>query len=257
MVSAYTVLIFGARLYASDMDQRIESSARESYVFKTYLKDDSIQVQSMNGDVTLTGTVSEETNKNLAQQTVVSLPGVKSVDNRLEVKGVAADTSSDAWLAAKVKSTLLFHRNVYVSNTEVSAKGATITLRGQASNQAQKDLSTQYAKDVDGVDQVINEMTLPAAAQNLDVKTVEAAMVGIRESIDDASISAMTKMTMLYHRSTSALNTTVDTKDGVVTLGGKGKNEAEKVLASKLFSGIRGVKRVDNNMLVEAARANQ
>jgi len=42
--------------------------------------------------------------------------------------------------------------------------------------------------------------------------------------IDDASITAQVKMTLLYHRSTSALNTSVTTKKGVVILGGKASN---------------------------------
>jgi osmotically-inducible protein OsmY len=38
------------------------------------------------------------------------------------------------------------------------------------------------------------------------------------ESIDDASITALVKTTLLYHRSTSTLGVTVETKNGVVKL---------------------------------------
>jgi osmotically-inducible protein OsmY len=55
---------------------------------------------------------------------------------------------------------------------------------------------------------------------------------------------------LLYHRSTSALNTTVETKDGVVKLGGKANNAAEKDLATKLVLDVRGVTKVVNNMTV-------
>ena len=58
-------------------------------------------------------------------------------------------------------------------------------------------------------------------------------------------------MTLLYHRSTSALNTKVETKHGVVTLHGKAKNEAEKDLVTKLVTDIKGVKSVKNKMTVE------
>ena len=57
-------------------------------------------------------------------------------------------------------------------------------------------------------------------------------------------------MTLLYHRSTSALKTTVETKEGVVNLGGNAKNAAEKDLATKLVSDVHGVKQVVNNMIV-------
>jgi hyperosmotically inducible periplasmic protein len=70
------------------------------------------------------------------------------------------------------------------------------------------------------------------------------------ETIDDASITAMVKTTLLYHRSTSAIKTTVETTHGVVTLKGKAKNAAEKALAAKLVSDVHGVKSVVNSMTI-------
>ena len=72
-------------------------------MFKTYLKDDAITISSKDGAVTLTGTVNEEYHKALAGETVASLPGVKSVDNRLKLKGESPPENSDAWITAKVK----------------------------------------------------------------------------------------------------------------------------------------------------------
>jgi len=71
------------------------------------------------------------------------------------------------------------------------------------------------------------------------------------EDIDDASITAQVKMTLLSHRSTSALSTKVETNRGVVTLYGKAKNAAEKDLAGKLANDINGVNSVTNRMTVE------
>ena len=70
------------------------------------------------------------------------------------------------------------------------------------------------------------------------------------DKIDDASITAMVKMTLLGHRSTSALNTSVTTKDGVVTLSGEADNAAEIALAGKLANDVNGVQSVQNNMTV-------
>ena len=202
MVAAVVLLVTSVPVHASTMDDRIESSARKSYVFKTYLKDDDIKIQSKDGVVTLTGIVANESHKSLAQETVAGLPGVKSVDNRLELKGAPPTANSDAWLRAKVKATLLFHRSVSAGNTEVDVKDGIVTLRGNATNQAQKDLTTEYAKDVEGVKDVRNEMTVSKTSK----KTHRTA----GEKIDDASITAQVKMALLLHRSTSALNTRVD-----------------------------------------------
>jgi len=250
IVTVTVVFLFNVNLFASVTDDRIESSAKKSYVFKTYLKGDDIKIQSKDGVVTLTGTVSEESHKSLAQETVASLPGVKSVDNKLGIKGEIPAAYTDAWLITKVKATLLFHRNVNATGTEVLAKDGIVTLRGEATNSAQKDLTTEYAKDVEGVKNVKNEMTILTAATKPGKKTIGEKIDSISEKIDDASITALVKTTLLYHRSTSALKTTVETKEGVVMLGGKAKNAAEKDLATKLVSDVHGVKKVVNNMIV-------
>ncbi|RQW82439.1 MAG: BON domain-containing protein [Geobacter sp.] len=250
IVTVTTLFLFNVSLFASMTDERIESSAKKSYVFKTYLKGDDIKIQSKDGVVSLTGTVSEESHKSLARETVASLPGVKSVDNKLEIKGEVPAAYTDAWLITKVKSTLLFHRNVNATGTEVLAKDGTVTLRGEATSKAQKDLTTEYAKDVEGVKNVQNEMTVLTAATKPGKKTIGEKINSISEKIDDASITALVKTTLLYHRSTSALKTTVETKEGVVMLGGKAKNAAEKDLATKLVSDVHGVKKVINNMTV-------
>lgn len=242
LVAMGGMLISSAPLRASDTDDRIESSAKKSYVFKTYLADDSIKTKSKNGMVTLTGTVAAESHKSLAQDTVEGLPGVTSVDNRLKVKGESPAEHSDTWIGMKVKSALLFHRNVRATKTDVNVKDGIVTLTGEASSLAQKDLATEYAKDIDNVKEVRNQMTLASKPAKEELT--------IGEKIDDASITAQVKASLLSHRSTSALKTKVATTDGVVTVSGIAKNEAEKSLVSKLVNDVHGVVSVVNNMTI-------
>lgn len=242
MAAAFALLTFSAPVYAGKTDHRIESSAKQSYVFKAYLKNDDIKIKSKDGAVILTGTVSENFHKALAQETVAGLPGVKSVDNKLETKGAPPTANSDAWLRDKVKVTLSFHRSVSALTTEVDVKDGIVTLRGDAASEAQRELTTEYAKDVEGVKEVKNEMTVLKSPS-------KKRTVG--EKIDDSSITAQVKMTLLYHRSTSALYTTVKTKRGVVTLEGTAKNITEKDLATKLANDVNGVTSVNNRMTVE------
>ncbi len=241
IVAAAALLVLGGFARASQTDTDIETSAKQSYIFKNYLKGDDVKVQSKDGVVTLTGTVSEESRKTLAGETVASLPNVKKVDNKIEVKGERPAERSDAWLKTKVKTTLFFHRSVSAS-TEVDVKDGVVTLRGEADSQAEKDLTAEYAKDVEGVKSVKNEMTVAKTPK-------EKRTVG--DKIDDASITALVKTTLLTHKSTSALKTSVQTKDGVVTLSGEAANAAEVALATKLANDVNGVKSVDNRMTVK------
>jgi osmotically-inducible protein OsmY len=124
----------------------------------------------------------------------------------------------------------------------VYVKDGIVTLQGEASSVAQKELTTEYAKDIDNVKEVNNEMTI--------AKTPAAPDATIGDKIDDASITAQVKSSLLSHRSTSAMHTGVTTTDGVVTLSGIAKNDAEKSLVTKLTSDINGVTSVINNMTI-------
>jgi len=243
-----TILITSSPLRAADTDSRIESSATKSYVFKTTLKDDSIKTESKDGIVTLTGTVAEESHKSLAENTVASLPGVIRVDNQLVVSGEQPAEHSDAWITMKVKTALLFHRNVSATGTSVYTKDGIVTLQGEASSMAQKELTTEYARDIDNVKSVNNEMTITRTAVTPD------ATVG--DKIDDASITAEVKSSLFSHSSTSAMHTKVSTTDGVVTLSGIAKNDAEKSLVTKLAADINGVTSVVNNMTIGIVAAS-
>jgi len=245
LVAAFALLAFGLPAQASKMDSRIETSARQSYVFKTYLKDDDIKIKSREGAVTLTGIVNENFHKSLAQETVAGLPGVKSVENRLEIKGAAPTANSDLWLRDKVKVALLFHRSLNSATTEVDVKDGIATLRGEAASQAQKELTSEYARDVEGIKDVINEMTVTRQSAK--------SRRTMGEKIDDASITAQVNMTLLNHRATSVLNTTVKTQRGVVSVSGKARNAAEKELVGKLVADMNGVKSVRNLMVIEPA----
>jgi len=257
MVVAVVLLVASVpvRSFATETDDRIESSIKDSYVFQKYLKDDAIQIESKEGVVTLTGTVAEESHKSLAQETAASLPGVKSVDNRLELKGEPGTENSDMWITMKVKSTLLFNRNVSVM-TEVATKDGIVTLEGEANSQAQKDLTTEYAKDIDGVKDVQNNMTVTGRPRDSVAKKIGEKASDMGESIDDASITALVKMTLLYHRSTSGIHTKVETNKGIVTLEGTAKNGAERDLATRYVQDVHGVNSVVNNMTIGEPKAN-
>jgi hyperosmotically inducible protein len=239
----FAILMTSVSVRASQSDDRIESSAKDSYVFKTYLKDDSIKIESNNGMVTLTGMVSEDSHKGLAQETVSSLPGVTKVDNQLVIKGEQPAENSDGWLGMKVKGALFFNRNVSAVNTQVDVANGVVTLKGQAESQAQKDLTGEYAKDIDGVKSVDNQMTIAPTASKPDEKK--------DNKIDDASITAQVKIAFLTHHSTSAFKTGVETTNGIVTLSGSATSGAAKDMATKVAKDIRGVTDVVNNMVVK------
>ena len=242
---AAVVFFASAPVRASEADDRVEAAFKQTYVYKTYLKDDAVKAAAKDGVVTLTGTVAEESHKILAQDTMLSLPGVTRVDNQLATKAEVAAENADTWIGRKVKTALLFHKNVSASQTTVEVKDGIVTLKGEATSTAQKELTSEYAKDIEGVKEVKNEMTVAA--------TPAKAERTAGEKIDDASITAQVKTALLTHRSTSSIKTKVETLNGEVTLTGIAKNAAEKSLVTKLVTDIQGVTSVKNQMTVEEA----
>lgn len=242
-IGLLTVALNAGLLLAANTDDQIQTKFKDSVIYNRYLSgpDDSVQIQSKKGVVLLTGRVSDDADRALAESTALGISGVKKVTNRLEV--VNAKSNEDAWVATKVKTMLMFNRNVSGIKTDVTVRDGVATLRGETDNEAQRELTTKYTQDVAGVKRVDNQMTV-ASAPRQD-KTAN-------EKFDDASITAQAKTALIFHRSTSALRTNIDTNNGEVTITGKAKNAAEKDLVTAIVGDINGVTNVINKMTVVA-----
>ncbi len=244
LTAAATALLFtSVPLQASEADDRIEDSFKKSFVYQTLLKEDAIDTDVKDGVFCLKGTVADEFHKALAEETAANQPGVVRVDSKLVTKAEAASANADEWMARKIKLALFFHRNVSIRNTNVDVKDGIVTLTGEASSLAQKELTTEYANDVEGVKAVKNAMTVAA--------TPEVAKRTEGEKIDDASVTAQVKTALCTHRSTSAMKTKVVTRNGAVTLTGIAGNAAEKALVTKLVTDTLGVESVNNEMTIQ------
>jgi hyperosmotically inducible periplasmic protein len=229
-----------ALLASAETDRKIEDAAKASYNYRTVLED-HVKVKANDGIVTLSGTVQDKQDKELAADTVENLPGVTGVKNEIEIKSDYPE-HSDAWMAFKIRSRLLTKAHVSMSSTTVSVKDGVVTLGGTADNLAQKELTEVYAKEIDWVKSVQNDIVV--------TNTPPRETLG--EKIDDASITTQVKFALLDHKSTHALKTKVTTTDGVVVVTGVASSEAEKALVTKLAEGIRGVRSVTNQMVVKS-----
>lgn len=229
-----------ALIASSDTDRKIEEAAKATYNYQTVL-DNHVSVKARDGVVTLTGTVEDRDDKMLAADTVENLPGVTGVKNDIVIKPSYAERS-DSWMAFKIRGRLLVKGNVSATDTKVLVQEGNVTLTGTADNAAQKELTGAYAKDIDGVKSVKNDIVVKAMP----------ATATMGEKIDDASITSQVKYALLSHKSTSALKTKVTTTDGVVHITGPAGSDAEKSLVTKLAQDVRGTKSVTNDMVVKS-----
>lgn len=226
---------------ADEHDPKIESETKATYVFRKILRNSHLEAKSKDGVVTLTGNVDLESQRQLAQATATGVDGVKGVENLIVVKEGPTE-NSDTGIFMKLTSALAYHRSANAAGTVVEVKDGVATLKGKAATEEQRELMTGYVKDVEGVKDVKNEMTVVA-----DNKPASTMM----ESVDDASVSAQVSMALLAHRSTSALGTAVSCVNGVVTLSGEASTKAESDHIEKLVLDINGVRKVVNTITIK------
>jgi osmotically-inducible protein OsmY len=235
IVAASSTALFAAPA----KDRQIENAAKASYNYRTVLAD-NVKVKANDGIVTLTGTVQDKDERALAVHTVENLPGVAAVRNEIEIKPTHPE-NSDAWMALKIHSRLLVKGNVSATSTTVDVKNGVVLLTGTADNAAQRELTEVYAKEIDGVKSVRNDITITAPPANR----------AMAEAIDDASVTSQVKYALLTHKSTSALQTKVTTNNGVIMITGEASSDAEKSLVTKLAEDVRGARSVTNAMTIK------
>jgi len=94
------------------------------------------------------------------------------------------------------------------------------------------------------------------AAQNKNAKPpAKPAPKAAPAPVDDASISAAVKDKLSKTKSLKDAGIDAATKDGVVTLTGKVKTGGLKGVATNVAKSVKGVKKVDNQITVEAKPA--
>ncbi len=242
------LIVDRSHMAAREHDQQIETAFRRSHVYRTYLRHDAVNISVKEGVVFLTGTVSNDVHRILAEEMAAHLCGVTRVNNYLTTdahkESATPSASQDRRITRHVLATLLFHRSVSASSTNVEVSDGVVTLSGDATSEAQRELTAAYALDIDGVISIDNQMVVSQSENSADLSD--------GQNLDDASISAQVKMALVTHRSTNALEMMIRTRAGRVTVVGIAKNAAEKSLISKLIRGIRGVTSVRNEITISA-----
>lgn len=77
----------------------------------------------------------------------------------------------------------------------------------------------------------------------------------VGEYIDDSAITASVKARLVEDKTVDAAAISVETLNGVVQLSGFAKSYAEKQRAGTLASQAEGVRKVQNNISLEAAKS--
>ncbi|WP_372626895.1 BON domain-containing protein [Arsukibacterium sp.] len=270
LAGAITLALGSSNLLADDkmamkdhsgpiVNARQEAQIWTTYALSPHLRATDISVAVLDGKATLTGSVADDVQKDLAGAIASGVGGVKDVDNQIKVDadykkpehtgsrgyGGAVD---DATITAAVKSKLLWSKHTEGMETKVETKDGKVELSGTVGSQQAKQQAEKLAKNTNGVRAVDNKLQIsdkPAKGKSANKEDKEKGTV-----IADSWITTKVKSTFMYSSNVAGSDISVNTDNGIVTLSGKVDSGAEQALAIELAQNIRGVKSVSSKQLI-------
>ncbi|MBV2134309.1 BON domain-containing protein [Pseudomonas sp. MAP12] len=253
-LNAVSGMVAAATVSQEVTDARQETQIWTTYALSPYLRALDLKVSVQNGKATLTGTVEEEVNKELAKEIALGVSGITEVDNQIVVKADYMPKPSpepgygerieDASITAAVKSKLLWSRHAEGLATKVETRRGRVTLSGTADSEEARATAGRLAMGTRGVVSVNNQLVV-ASGKPTAVDSAKSTANETKGEIADSWITTKVKSTFLYSSNVAGTDIDVSTQGGIVTLSGKVHSGAERDLAIELAQNVRGVKSVD------------
>ncbi|HWK54202.1 MAG TPA: BON domain-containing protein [Hyphomicrobiales bacterium] len=156
----------------------------------------------------------------------------------------------DAWIDGKLEAAYLFNTelNNFKIGTEVSA--GHVTLDGYVPSEAHRQMAEQIASNLEGVTGVTNNLNVGEGDYGWDEKERS-----FRSSFFDVTTTARLKSTYALNDKLSAVDISVETTNGVVTLTGTVDTPEAKQLAEQIATDYDHVTSVNNQLQVLVASA--
>jgi osmotically-inducible protein OsmY len=121
-----------------------------------------VGTEVLEGRVLLTGSVANPQDRVEAVRITWTVPGVREVLNEIQVaeRGGVATALADARTTATLRFQLMGDRNIVDINYSIDTVNGIVYLMGIAQNQAELDRVVGYARNINGVRQVISHVVL-------------------------------------------------------------------------------------------------
>jgi len=212
-------------------DDKLVGYVSDELFWDPKVDNEAIAVSADDGKVTLRGTVGSYREKLEAKKAAERVYGVKSVENKLEVKLLNGGKRDDAELRGDVLQALMLD-SLVPKTVDAKVDDGLVTLTGTADWQYQRDEAEFVSANVFGVIAVIDEIGLKPSPSATDVK----------HSIKEA---------FKRNAKLDADDLTVTTSNGTATIEGVVNSWAEhdQAVAAAWFS--PGVNDVDDQIIVD------
>lgn len=258
------VALSGAGLSLAQPSDELTEARLESRIMTTYSLNRHLNAKDLNVLVddrvaTLTGTVTEDIHKELAEQIALGVDGIDDVDNQIEVnpeyisstpsgERTYSEVVEDAAITAAVKSKLVWSKHAQGLSVNVDSASGKVTLSGTAKSSEAKEMAGLLATNTHGVKSVDNKLTIEEDDKTI-IEDAKDEAAGLGQRLSDTWITAKVKSTLMYSSNVDSSNISVSTEEGVVTLTGNVASDTERALAVEIVKNVRGVTRVEAEAL--------
>jgi hyperosmotically inducible periplasmic protein len=254
---------------AAQPDAWITGKAKVALLTAENVSATAVNVDTVDGRVTLHGKVRTDAEKKQAGDAVAKVDGVQEVRNLLQVVPANKEQkvqATDEQITTRLKDAFAKDRELTSSGITVqSVNKGVVLLAGETPSMSThlRAITTaagvpgvqRVATEVKGADQMADAEPGQTAKGRLDEAKDRVATGGAKasETASDAWITSATKLRLLANSETPALDINVDTTNGQVTLFGMVPTAQAKTAAEAEARKVKGVTGVTNDLQVVAS----
>ncbi len=147
-------------------DATITANVKAALVQDPRTRASNISVNTLHGQVELTGFVNSPQEGREAAHDAGGVPGVRSVDNKLQINGggpVLSQATDDPTISEEVRSALASNPQTQALRVEVTTSDGVVQLAGFVDSEQERIAAGSVASSVQGVRHVDNDLRLNPA----------------------------------------------------------------------------------------------
>jgi osmotically-inducible protein OsmY len=139
-------------------DTGIKATIKDKFFRYSSDMSDQIDTTVWEGEVLLTGAVSNPEWRDEASRLAWQAEGVKAVHNEIEVRAANSlwDDTKDSWITTRLRSGITLDSKIRSLNYTVETVNGVVYLMGAARTQGEADLVTDYARNIPNVRRVVS-----------------------------------------------------------------------------------------------------
>ena len=243
-------------------DSKIDDEFEEKIDADNQLKEYKVKSDTVNGVLTITGTVPRQDLAKKAEDLARTVAGIKQVRNDIQVTGEETKEPkklSDRQMKNELEDKFDADSQLKDLDLDVEVKDGKATVSGIVPTDQTKRKIDMLARTVSGLTAVDNKATVQGARTGADKKVMEDEDMKAPEGRpeekpqkerSDSGMGVELKTKFFADSQLSGWDVNIDVKNGVITMTGTVPNEQHKRKADMLAKTIAGQRGINNELQV-------